>query len=102
MKIVSYNCRSVKRSWQDVAFLCRNYDIICLQEHWLLPHDLNLLNSVHKDFNAMGYSAVDIVNDILIDRPYGIKAILFKKFFAYSVSVIHSSDPRVTVVKAMT
>ena len=36
---VTYNCRSVKSSTDSVKQLCRNNDIVILQEHWLLPDD---------------------------------------------------------------
>jgi len=63
----------------DVVRLCKSHDIVCLQEHWLLPGDLSLLCNIHNDFYGFGYSAVDVSSDMLIGRPYGGTAILYRK-----------------------
>ena len=36
LRIVTFNCRSVKKSTGAVQDLCKNYDVIILQETWLL------------------------------------------------------------------
>ena len=41
LRFTTYNCRSVKNSIIDVKALCLQNDIIFLQEHWLLPFELN-------------------------------------------------------------
>jgi hypothetical protein len=50
LKICSFNCRSFKSSLEPVRHLCNLFDIVLLQEHWLLPHELSLLNLFHSDF----------------------------------------------------
>lgn len=62
--------------------LCNCYDFILLQEHWLLPDELGLLNCIHDDFISYGLSAVDVSRDILVGRPYGGTAILYRKTYA--------------------
>ena len=59
--------------------LCELYDIVLIQEHWLLPFELGLLNNIHDDFIGIGVSAVDITSDLLKGRPYGGTAILYNK-----------------------
>ena len=76
LRIVTFNCRSVKNSMHDVTRLCETHDTVCLQEHWLLPNELCLLNNIHSDFYGVGSSAVDITTDVLVGRPYGGTAIL--------------------------
>jgi len=66
----------LKNSLSAVHSLCNKYDIVLLQEHWLL------LNNVNPDFHPYGLSAVDISSNILVGRPYGGTAILFRKCFA--------------------
>jgi len=44
LRIVTYNCRSVKSSIGSVRQLCRNSDIVMLQEHWLLPDDVGFFS----------------------------------------------------------
>ena len=59
IKFVSYNCRSVKNSVKDINELCKNHDVVILQETWLLPHDIAFLNAINHDFLSFGISAVD-------------------------------------------
>jgi len=48
--------------------LCTKYDVLLLEEHWLLPNELSCLNNIHPDFLAFGQSAVDLANGILVGR----------------------------------
>lgn len=99
LKIATFNCRSLKNSKCEIIRLCDTHDIVCLQEHWLLPCDLSLLFNLHVDFTGIGYSAVNIDDGLLIGRPYGGTAILFRKSIAKSITVIPTSNSRVTAVK---
>jgi exonuclease III len=78
LRFCTYNCRSVKNSMPEVHSLCNKFDIVLLQEHWLLPNELHTLNNIHPDFHSYGMSAVDISRNILVGRPYGGTAILFR------------------------
>jgi exonuclease III len=102
LRICTLNCRSLKSSMQDVNRLCESHDIVCLQEHWLLPSELGLLNNIHSDFYSSGSSAVDITGDILVGRPYGGTAILYRKTLCNLVSIFPTSNLRVTGVKMCT
>ena len=73
LRIVTYNCRSVKSSIGSVQQLCSNSDIVMLQEHWLLPDDVGFLSSIDADFVAFGSSAVDTQSNLLTGRPYGVQ-----------------------------
>ena len=63
LSICSYNCRSLKKSDTIVYELCNKYDILLLQEHWLYPHDLSMLNCFHDDFYGIGMSAIDATSN---------------------------------------
>jgi len=102
LKVVTFNCRSVKSSVSEVKELCDEFDIVMLQEHWLMPHELGLLSLIHQDFLSVAKSAVNETDKILVGRPYGGTAILFRKSIASGVTVIESSDPRVCAVKLHT
>jgi len=102
LKLVTFNCRSVKSSINEVKQLCDSFDIIMIQEHWLLPHELSTLSAVHAEFMAVAKSAVNIERNILIGRPYGGTAILYRKDIANSITAVDSSDPRVCAVKIIT
>lgn len=95
LTISSFNCRSVKSSLGEIVKLCENSDFLLLQEHWLLPHELNMLNSIHPDYLAFSTSAVDLSEGILVGRPYGGTAILYKKCFLPIISPVESHDSRV-------
>ena len=50
LRLCSFNCCSIKSSITDINYLCDMHDIVFLQEHWLLPHELNLPANLHDDF----------------------------------------------------
>ena len=79
LQFCTFNCRSVKNCIPELQKLCDINDIVFLQEHWLLPDELHLLNNIHLDFFSYGLLAVDISQDILVGRPYGGTAILYRK-----------------------
>jgi exonuclease III len=96
--ICTFNCRGVKSSIAEIKHLCDCNDIVMLQEHWLLPNELGLLNNLHPDFLAKSVSAVDIAKDVLVGRPYGGTAILYRQALASSINIIDSFDPRVCAI----
>ena len=96
LSVCSFNCRSAKNCIPVLQQLCANCDILLLQEHWLLPFDLDLLNTVHCEFYSYGLSAIDLSSDILIGRPYGGTAILYRKSLAGCIKTVHSFDSRIT------
>jgi len=71
---------------------------VFLQEHWLLPNELDKLNSTHVDFYGVGYSAVELTNDILVGRPYGGTGILYRKCLAHYIRTVDTYDPRITAI----
>lgn len=99
LRMATFNCRSIKRSIQCVRNLCEQCDVIALQEHWLLPHDIHFLDNIHQDFEATGKSAVDTSVGMLTGRLYGGVAILWRKHLFQSVSYIPCNNARVTAIK---
>ena len=98
LQFCTFNCRSVKNCIPELRNLCDINDIVFLQEHWLLPDELHLLNNIHPDYFSYGLSAVDISRDILVGRPYGGTAILYRKNLADKLTVVHSSESRITSI----
>jgi len=37
----TYNCRFVKSSVVEIQDMCAKSDLVCLQEHWLLPNEVD-------------------------------------------------------------
>ena len=95
IRLCTFNCRSFKNSLPAIVDLCNSHDIVLLQEHWLLPSDLGLLNVVHAEFQGVGLSAVDVSNDILVGRPYGGTAIFYHKSLANAITVVDSDESRI-------
>lgn len=102
LKMATFNCRSVKTSVDEVRQLCDSCDIVMIQEHWLLPHDLGMLSMVHPEFLAVAKSSVNVTDNILIGRPYGGTAILYRKDLASNITAVDSFDPMVCAVKLLT
>ena len=78
--------------------MCEKCDLVCLQEHWLLPNELSFLSSIHPNFLSVGYSAVDITSDTLVGRPYGGTGILYKKSLSHNITYISTNNSRLTAI----
>ena len=98
LSLCSYNCRSFKNNVATVSDLCDRFDKVCLQEHWLLPSDLYLLNTFNRNIISCASSAMDEGMDILVGRPYGGTAILYNKALAGNIKHVFSSNSRITAV----
>ena len=79
LRVSSFNCRNIKSSIDNVRQLCDENDIIFLQETWLTFEELSMLKSVHADFYADGVTAMDTSSGLLLGRPFGGIAILWRK-----------------------
>ena len=102
LRICTFSCRSFKNSLLVIHGLCEHHDIVFLQEHWLLPNELRLLNNAHDKFQSYSLSAVDISVDILVGRPFGGTAILYRKSLADQISIIASDESRITGIQLNT
>ena len=98
LTLCTFNCRSVKSSLEEVVNLCDSCDLIFLQEHWLLPYELDYLSRIHSDYIAIGQSSVDISSSALVGRPYGGTGILYKQSLSGYIWVVNTDDPRITAV----
>ena len=95
MRISSYNCQSSKRNIGGIKLLCDVSDIVLLQEHWLYPFDLPSLNTLHKDFMTFGISSIDVSDGIVLGRPYGGVAVMWRKDLTSQVKPISFDDRRI-------
>lgn len=73
--IVTYNLHGLNNGRSLLVDLCNDpaINIIAVQEHWLTPNNLHLLNNVHPDFMGFGISAMSnrLEAEIYRGRPYG-------------------------------
>jgi len=67
----SFNCRGLKGSVTDLSVLAKSFDIICLQETWLMPDDLGILNDIVPEMTGFSISGIDDKQDIRRFRPHG-------------------------------
>lgn len=77
-KLASFNYKGVKRSIDHIRELCRDIDIIALQETWLLPDDVSYLCSIDGDFSTTGKSGMNTAEGKVRGRPYGGVALLWR------------------------
>ena len=78
----------------DVISLCKEFDIILLQEHWLPIQDLEYFNSIHDDYMFIAYSPVDLSQSLLVGRPHGGLCVLYHRDFSKYIRLIDDSNPR--------
>ena len=93
LRILSLNCNGVPNKLPVIWDLCQNADILLLQETWLLPADVGLLDSVHSDFSSFSLSAVDD-RELLVGRPYGGLSFMWRKSLAPALKIVTFDDER--------
>ena len=74
VKVVSYNMHGYNQGSVLLPTLCKDFKIIFIQEHWLLPVDLDKIVEITNDeFVCFSKSAMDnrICRGVLAGRPYG-------------------------------
>ena len=95
LKICTFNCTGLKSSNVYIRdILCPKYDVIALQETWLLPHETDMCNTLHKDYCSFATSAVDVERGVLRGRPYGGLAWLWPKALDAKVKPILYDEDR--------
>jgi len=92
LRIVSFNLYGLNSGRSMLHELCNDarVAVIAVQEHWLTPHNLNLLNEVHPDFVGFGVSAMcnKLKTQIYCGRPYGGVGFLWRRSLASCVHII--------------
>jgi hypothetical protein len=95
-QITSYNCRgfnSTKSAY--IKSLLTSSVVLFLQEHWLSSNQLiTLLGEIDANFIYTGVSGFDN-SDILIGRPYGGCAILWRSDLVCKVDILPTNSKRV-------
>jgi len=61
-----------------------------------------MLNNIHTEFMSVAHSAVDISHDVLVGRPHGGTAILYRKSLRNFITKLPSPDPRISAVVMQT
>ena len=99
IQLVSYNMHGFCQGNLYLNELCRDADVIFVQEHWLYPSNLHLLNNISDEFVCFGVSAMTELTGkgILSGRPFGGVAILVRSNIAKNCHLVHKSERFVIV-----
>ena len=81
--------------------LCDANDIIVLQETWLTFEELPMLKSVHVDFygDVVTAMVMDTSSGLLLGRPFGGIAILWRKSIGDCIQIHKYNDSRVMAIE---
>ena len=97
LRIISYNCRGWHGSSPNVSDLLSSCDIVLIQEHWLFRENFNVLN-ISDQFICTAVSGVDSSN-LLVGRPFGGCAIMYRKSLLACVKSIPTDSKRFCAVR---
>ena len=92
VKVVSYNCNSVRNNAEIVKKLLDIGDIVCLQEIMLHKRDLDILNDFNKEFRHVAYVKEIDDDNIKEGRPSGGVAIFWKKHLSPYIVPIYIDE----------
>ena len=70
-------------------------DVVFLQETWHLSNACEKLGTLHKDYTYFEQSGIDSNSTIILGRPKGDLAILFKRSLAGYMSKLETNSHRV-------
>ena len=70
----------VKTSTDTIQqLLCKQFDIILLQETWLYPDELTLVSNLCEGFISFSLSSMSINEKLVKGRPHGGISIMWRK-----------------------
>ena len=95
INIATYNCRGLPKRRQrlalrpDIIDLMNNNHIIALQEIWYSKQNLNLINSLHDEFDGFGAAKIDESENVVQGRYSGGVAFMWRKELSKHVKRIN-------------
>jgi exonuclease III len=97
LNVYSLNCEGAERYFPYINGMLSDSacDILCLQETWLIEQMQHKLSNIHNEYLSYGKSGVDSMSEILVGRPSGGVAILYRKSMAKYVRHINTSSRRI-------
>ena len=100
MSLGTYNLHGWNQGSPYLRELLLEYDVICVQEHWLGSHDGHKLINLNDDFTVIVSFAVDYIlgNGVLKGRPFGGVAIFIRNAIINELKIVYKND-RVIVVQ---
>ena len=100
LRFCSYNMHGYNMGKSCLTDICSVSDVILIQEHWLFPDNLHVLNNIDNDFLHFANSAMEkkLTSGVFRGRPFGGVAILVNKALACCTTLITNVD-RLVIVK---
>ena len=76
-RFASYNLHGFNNSRSMLEALCNDNNVLFLQEHWLLPNNVNLLNNIDNRFTSYTISGICDMDQFVCNggHPYGVAAV---------------------------
>ena len=90
LSVISYNCRGAMSSYSYIDSLLSQTDILCIQEHHLVPETVGFLGTINPNFTAKVHICDSNYNESGYRVYKGGVAILWRKSIDYMISEIHS------------
>ena len=100
LKVISYNCQSVRSNSEIISKLMNGCDILFLQETFLTEVNKDILDSINIDFSSAQTPAIRKI-DKFCGRSSGGLAILWKKSCNAKIFPIYCND-RIMAIKIVT
>ncbi len=99
LRIITYNSQGTGISRiLTLKDLCQDHDIVLVQEHWLHSSQLNVFEHNLPDMCVHSVSAITDTN-ILVGRPHGGVACLWKKTLKAKVTPVATNNNRLCAIK---
>ena len=95
LRLVTFNCNGLKSSILEIQQLCKNHDVIFIQELWLFKYELSMLSNISSEFEGIGLSAMDESYSIIQGRPYGGVGILIRKSIRSCINFMFYDNSRI-------
>ena len=92
VKVISYNCNSVRNNSEIVKSFFNNADIICLQELMLERRDLDILNDFNENFKHVAFVKDRESEGVCEGRPSGGVAIFWRANLSPFISPVIVND----------
>lgn len=98
MRIISYNCNSVRNNFEIVQSLLLDSDILFLQELMLERRDLHVLNDLNVDFNHIAFVRDREAEGICEGRPVRGVAVFWRKELSPFISPVYIDDSMIGIL----
>lgn len=94
LNIASFNMHGWRNGASMLENLCTIHDIVLIQEHWLLPDNVYLVNSFSKDYSAYAVSGCLDIDEYASTggRPPGGIGFMWRKSMSKNVCVVGVDD----------